>query len=618
MRNRFACFLAMLSVCVLVSACLEHIKFSGSSCSIEGYECSSQLAVKSQCECDDCYICIDGHWKLDVWGLACGAPNAMRCLNGYSMVCKEGIWKADGNACCTSGETRCDNGVSQVCKTGVWVKGGSACKACTSGEMRCDNGVSQVCKNGVWVNDGSACDECTSGETRCQNYVSEICYNGQWMKGGNACRCYTRDKKCDNGNLIVCNENQWERTDDTCICNDNETRCQHHASQICKDGQWVEGGYGCCDTEGQIIGSSDHPLTCINGAWSYACISGSMTRDDWCFCNCKDETWQCQCTACAPGMKRCSSNKCNDATYPGGCSDDLSRRYYCQNGQLVEKLCPEDTRCVIKGNNSAMCVCDESTYPSSCSDDLTRYNYCRDGKIVNAACPGGTQCSMLNNKPVCKTTTEECVPGGTEYCYKNCNSSKTEGYYYYKGEVHTIKCPNADCHISDNRVVCGEYGCQVDICEQPCKDCMAPNIPSSCEYGVSKGLCGTDGMAYICGEEGKYYKNTKCVGNCYECGDGYWVACGEDEATACAGHDRPASDCSSQTLITEGGNVGDCCDLARYAPSCETMLRCDRTGHVVAIECKDNTTCVVNTHGRKYNGYIYDHTKYPLGFYECI
>ena len=614
MRKRFACFLAMLSVSVLVSACLD-FELNTTSCAPGLKRCASHnynecyIPGAKQCTLGFWQVCHDKQWVFS--NATCCNSGESRCEKGYLQVCENNDWVYGGNVCipCVWGQTRCQNDVSQVCENGLWVNGGSACKACTSGETRCDNAVSQVCKSGLWVNGGNACEACTSGKTRCQNYVSEICYNGEWVEGGNDCRCYFSDNKCDNGNLIVCNDKHWERTNNTCVCNDDETRCQNHASQICKDGQWVEGGYGCCDIEGQMKGSGHNPLTCINGAWSYACIDGSVSGDDWCNCHCADEKWQCLCTACAPEMKRCMSNQCNDATYPGVCVPNANYRSICRHGQIVMDACPDGTQCSMI-NNKPVCVCDASTYQGVCSDDLTRYSYCRNGEIVSAECPKGIQCSMLNNKPVCKTTTEDCAPGGTKYCNKACKSDKTEGYYYSKGEVHTIECPDADCEIRNYKVVCGGDDCKSD------KDCMAPNIPSSCEYGVSKGLCGTDGMAYICGEEGKYYKNMKCTGNCYECGDGYWVACGEDEATACAGHDKPASDC--QTLLTEGGNVGDCCDMARYVPSCETMLRCDKTGHVAAIECKDNTTCVLNTHGRKHNGYIYDQTKYPLGFYECI
>ena len=187
--------------------------------------------------------------------------------------------------------------------------------------------------------------------------------------------------------------------------------------------------------------------------------------------------------------------------------------YSCENG-------------VCKSEPVAGAPCDRNTYEGGCSADGKTRFYCgSDYTLVYKSCTGSSFCVINgNNSSSCKTdVVTDCAPGGTEYCNKVCKYDRSEGYYYSNGTVHTIQCSNYDCTTKNNRVECEG-------------NILPYDIPTSCEYHVSPGICSAyDGKPYICGKENIYYKKS-CDKYCYECPKDNWVGCGYSESEACAGH----------------------------------------------------------------------------------
>ncbi len=521
--------------------------------------------------------------------------------------------------------------------------------SCTTGTYKCDGTKAIACVNGAWqtpidcATSGMVCDVtagCKKAGTTCDAAAIAACVGGGGTMDAN-CQCQSSGQPqggCTDAQKTACTA-AGGTLDASCMCQTGGTPSQDipatctkgSSPAVCgKDGN----AYFCGDT-GYYLGK-----TCDAANPCYVCDNG--------YGGCGDKATQCK--SGGGDNKDLPSDiptSCTKKESPAVCGKD-GNAYFCgDTGYYLGRTCDASNPCY---------VCDNGY--GGCGDKATE---CKSGG-------GGSD--------------ELCTASSTSGCKKNCSNDKSVGYYWNGSKLVTVNCANNDCIIdSQNHVVCESGGsssggdlpsdvpttctkgtspafCASDgnayFCgndgyyfgkkcdtSNPCYVCdngyggcgdkatqcksggseqteLPANIPASCVQGESKGLCGSDGGAYVCGDKGTYYKNTKCSGTCYECGDGYWVACGADKATACAGHDTPAKDCSSASLITEGGSEGDCCDNTKYVPSCEKMLRCDSSGHVAVIKCDSGTTCKLSTNGKKNDGSNYDTSKYPLGYFECI
>lgn len=227
-----------------------------------------------------------------------------------------------------------------------------------------------------------------------------------------------------------------------------------------------------------------------------------------------------------------------------------------------------------------------------CSDDDSSDDACTTGAkkceagipsvCVNGVWKAGTKCengcdATTNTCKAKDPETGDCKNAGEKRCSDNQLQVCTNGQW-----TKDTDCAN---------------GC--DAATKACKD-GGSDIPDTCTKGSSKGLCGKDGMPYICGDTG-YYVGKCESGTCFECPDGYWVACGADLATACDGHipaPLPSNIPSTCTKGTDKGLCGEdgmpyiCGNNGYYKGKCEsgTCFECP-DGKWVACGADKATAC---------------------------
>ncbi|MBQ9394146.1 MAG: hypothetical protein IJU23_01340, partial [Proteobacteria bacterium] len=231
--------------------------------------------------------------------------------------------------------------------------------SCTIGQKACVGTDSiKVCLNNKW----SDAQKCPTGQT-CSAGA-----NGDAACGaGGGGTCTAGATMCDGNNLKVCTGTTWTSTacptGTTCTvsgttatcapngqttCTNGQTQCVNNVSQICSNGTWTNGGNACGST---------------------------------------------------PTTDPKAGDPCDESSYPGGCSNDGTKRYYCQSGALVEKTCDGGKTCVAKGNNSSSCeggeTCTKETYQAGCTDSLNG-SYCgNNGTVVTVKCTADKPC--VNN-----------------------------------------------------------------------------------------------------------------------------------------------------------------------------------------------------------------------------
>ena len=244
-------------------------------------------------------------------------------------------------------------------------------------------------------------------------------------------------------------------------CQDNTYKCdivaEQAVSQKCSGGTWINVACdnGCDATTGRCKDDENQPgtSTCTHGEYqcdanvSYVCLNGKWSIVDTCAYGCDADTGKCEVGNASP-----PSVECTTGSYK--CDDNISYR---------------------------------------CTDYGWEYDYCP------------YECDKKTGK-----CTELCEPGGTIYCQKTCNPSRSEGYYYAGGTVHTLECINYDCTTENDRVECKGGN-------------LPDDLPSSCTKNVSPAICSDDkSVAYFCGDDGTYYKGETCSNyDCVVCPDGY-------------------------------------------------------------------------------------------------
>ncbi|MBQ1927277.1 MAG: hypothetical protein II180_14270, partial [Proteobacteria bacterium] len=273
----------------------------------------------------------------------------------------------------------------------------------------------------------------------CSGNVSMLCINGQIIPKD----CGTAGCNLSTG---TCNPNGI-----TPQCTTNA--CSGNIANLCVNGAIVPqdcGAAGCNAATGTC--NNIQPPTCDTVAVQAQCAAAGK-QFNAASCSCIDNTNP------DPGDNPVAGASCDPGTYEGGCNADGSKRYYCGNdGKLVEKDCNIGTTCVVKGNNSSTCE--------------------NSGDVA------------------------DCAPGGTAYCNKVCKADGSEGYYYSKGEVHVVSCPNNDCSTASGRVECGS---------------TEPPVTGDCDPNTYEGGCSDDGSKrYYCGKDGKLVEKacntgTTCV-----------------------------------------------------------------------------------------------------------
>ena len=478
--------------------------------------------------------------------------------------------------------------------------------SCSASQIACEGTASiKVCLNNKW-----SVQPCPSGQT-CAVGSTGTAACGAPVPGGNTCT--DGAMACEGNNVKVCTNKTWASTPcpaetncvmegtvasckpSTGVCTNGATQCVNNVSQICSNGTWTNGGNACGGTEPK------------------------------------------------------AGDPCDESTYPGGCSNDGTKRYYCQSGKLVEKSCDSGKSCIVKGNNSSSCesnepgeTCTKETYQAGCTDNLNG-SYCGSkGTVVKVSCTADKPC--VNNDGFIKCddgsgggNSDPCTANSTSACKKNCTNDKSTGYYWTGSKVVVVDCSaKNDCNIdSQNHVVCGDGGssggetCTKETYTPGCSDdmhgaycgskgtvvnvtCKTGEIcnnnngyisciedAGTCTYGSYTAHCDGD-IALFCQYSGTIKKQTCGAGQCVSCTDGYTfcnsngktcanVESGVDHSVACNGDKK-----------TSGGTDGDCCDIVNYMPACngKNVTYCSSVGKVKTKSCA--TTCSVDQSTKNY------------------
>ncbi|MBQ8036651.1 MAG: hypothetical protein IJ268_06625 [Proteobacteria bacterium] len=431
---------------------------------------------------------------------------------------------------------------------------------------------------GMW---GCALDEEVAAEEACEGTEceSDVACTRSVCVGSTA-------HICINGSVFVrfceygCNAESGSCREPSCnpdlLCTENT--CEGNILKICNGGKVVLtkdcGAAGCnpmtgmCNSNGEVGTACDrstYKQTCINnGANALVCWDDVVTKWD-CSGGCLDAGYdpakplQVNCWRSLPcgvdpsntfpnpkGDSTVAGASCDASTYYGACSDDFTKRYYCDkaSGQVVEKDCASGCDPASLGNNSSKCK-------SGVND-------------------GGNESDV-----------PDCAPGGTVYCKKACKAGGSEGYYYSKGEVHIVTCANNDCTTASGKVECAsdtiaEGGNEGDACNRQ-------TYKQTCINGGANALVCWDDVVtkWTCA-------NSECMDAGHDHEKPLQVSCkkpnGIDSTTACTGD-----------TVTEGGVVGQCCDSEQYKPAgCDpetnSGLRCS-DGIIKEWACPDGLTC---------------------------
>jgi hypothetical protein len=490
--------------------------------------------------------------------------------------------------------------------------------SCTTGQIKCISETQlQACSGGKWT----ATTQVTAGKKCVNNHLEDI--GGGGVVTDTPCTAASAAACKDACNAEKTEGYYWNASQNTVVTkNCPEADCDASSGKIkCSQPSNLQ---ACAQTKDADCQACT-PVCANSNNTAYLCNTKTGKMMEWsCNGDCSVDGTTVNCTkpggssdkpACTPD----STSACSDS-----CSADGNTRYYWNNSQskVVAKTCAgggcvaEDKDSCKSGGSSDKPACTPDS-TSACSDSCsadgnTRYYWNNSqSKVIAKTCAGGG--CVAEDKNSCKSggSSEKpaCTPESTSACSDSCSADGNTRYYWNGTKLVVKTCVGGGC-VAEDKNSCQGGSSSTELPDELKGGCTS----------TDKGRC-ISGKAYICdADKGEYYENTKCSGTCFECPDNYWVGCGASEAVACSGHMEPLKDCTGQTLIENSGegNVGDCCDTAKYAPSCDAMKRCDSTGHVAAITCAAGTTCQISTNGQKPGGGTYDQTKYPLGYYQCV
>ena len=292
---------------------------------------------------------------------------------------------------------------------------------------------------------------------------------------------------------------------------------------------------------------------------------------------CKDKDLNC--IECSNGYVTCGTDE------ESSCRQDSEVTTYVRPEDIPETCMPNDpAKCSAIDGNAWFCG-DNGYYLSSrgkCREKGLNCIECSNGYITcgtdeASSCNSGSTTSY--NRPsdvpaTCNHATDDAMcgsDGNAWFCGDN-------GYYLSnKGKcveqsLSCIECPNG-------YVTCGTD--QDSACNSGSSPTQRPaNVPETCVKGTDPAICGVDGNAWFCGNNGYYLSNKgKCAEQslrCIECSNGY-VTCGTDEDSACNSgssttqrpNNVPAT-CNKNTdsaLCGNDGNAWFCGDTGYYLSS---------------------------------------------------
>ena len=552
------------------------------------------------------------------------------------------------------------------------------------------NGTCFECPDNYWVACGASEEAAcvnhmtpaeTCDKTQYQPYCSDDLKKGYFCSNGKV-----KETDCPDANCV--NENGFISCGGRPVCTAESTgSCKSACSADASEGYyWGSGKLNVqsCPNKDCILDANGH----------VACEGGSVPAEN--------------CTAASTAA--CTKN----------CKADGSEGYYWASGKVNVVTCENNdctidsqNHVVCGGGNTLAnphdddrtpgASCDKTSYYGACSDDFTKRYYCDNNTqvVVEKPCENGCDpASLGNNGSKCKsggtTPTENCTASSTAYCQKNCSADGSVGYYWGSGKVNTVNCPNNDCIIdSQNHVVCSggssssceetvaTGGNEGDCCEASsytpscingnanalicskgkvkqwsCKDnvcsydsstnkitCPDPNGGStnteanpnnddrtpgaSCDKTTYYGACSDDfANRYYCDNNTQVVVEKPCANGCDP------ASLGNNGSKCKSGSTTPTEDCNASStgkckaVCTTDGSTGyywngtsnavvpvscpnnDCnvseggyvacgtCDVNTYETNCvgNTAKRC-RNGQIISQTCNPGKTCVVRTDG---------------------
>ncbi len=407
--------------------------------------------------------------------------------------------------------------------------------SCANKTHQCNGNILQLCDNGTWISikdcgktscnaQTGACntspetpETCTNKAQQCNGNILQLCDNGTWIS----------IKDCGEAGCNIQTNTCHTPSENPETCTQGEKRCDGTVLQMCVNNAWVSGP-DCASTG----------YTCNAGQ----CVSNSNPGN-----NNGGNTGNGDTTVGAA---------CDPTTYAGACSNDGSKRYYCDNTSsvIVEKDCNAGTVCEVKGVNITKCVADPN---------------CNKTEETESSCSDGTD--------------NDC-DGDIDSNDHDCTNDSNGVFLSYK--------LNTSCEPSTYQAGCGADGSRGHYCGKSSKVITGMN----CYPGT---VCQVQGANYVrCVVDPSCIKTEEAETNCTD-----------DMDNDCDGLiDSLDFDCTSDA-DNENTKLGAPCDPATYPGFCSTdgtkRYFCNtETGVITGSVCYDGKVCEVQ--GTNMTGCIVD------------
>ena len=444
-----------------------------------------------------------------------------------AMICVSACNSDDVSEACEVNSSKCvGTDVLKLCgQSGVWTT-----ITCKSPATCVDLGTKHACMTEDELPDYTIGAECDQTEFR------QKCIND----GLNALICW--DRKVTAWDCISCDSTSA----------DPNKPLQVNCVQIDTSAKRPENVPATCDknTDSALCGDDGNAWFCGDNGY-YLSSKGK----------CKDKGLNC--IQCSNGYVTCGEN------------EESSCR---QSSDVTTDNRPEDIPATCAPNDPAKCsAIDGNAW--FCGDNgyyLSNRGKCKEKGLNCIECPNGyitcgsdveSSCNSSSTDPynrpadvpeTCNKATDDAMcgsDGNAWFCGNN-------GYYLSnKGKcaeqsLNCIECPNG-------YVTCGTD--ETSACNSGGSTTQRPsNVPATCTKGTDKALCGSDGNAWFCGDNGYYLSNKgKCAEqslNCIACSSGY-VTCGTDESSACNSGStttqRPSNVPATCNKSSDGGICGN-------------------------------------------------------------
>ncbi len=380
---------------------------------------------------------------------------------------------------------------------------------------------------------------------------------------------------------------------------------------------------------------------CAQGVLSQ-CVNGKI-KSSSCGAGCNAQGTACNTTA----QDRCISN--NDcANKPATPECNLSTGV-CQAKQVISDFTPTT---IPAGQSKTLNDPCGDDYVSVCINGGEDMLLCWNNVVTQWSCDSCIAAGYNPEKP----NEGKCVrekPKAPDDIPSSCVSGSSKGFCGSDGNGWV--CGSDNTYYTTAKLTCSSeapcVACDDGFvsCGGTCRSNTRPSdIPSSCTYKISKGLCGSDGNGWVCGSDNTYYTTAKltCTSSspCVACSNGfvqcggtckedqsdcnasssaackascksdrsegyYWSAteglktlsCAENNCTvSSSGYvscGEATSNCTGSE-VTTGGEIGQCCNSSQYETTCtgtgkEAGKVC-KNGAVAYWYCNDGVSCKVN------------------------